>query len=138
MPMYDYRCDLCNIQFEVRQSFQDDALIVCPAVEAVPGCKKPGEGIVKRIFASVGIAFKGEGFYKNDHGSNARSRRAEQEAAQANVESKDKTKDKDGSSDSSSSQNNKQDKEQASNNKSHNSSKTETSDSTSETPDITS
>ncbi|MDE0268801.1 MAG: hypothetical protein OXI96_07185 [Acidimicrobiaceae bacterium] len=131
MPMYDYRCDLCDIQFEVRQSFQDDALIVCPAVAAMPGCKKPGEGIVKKIFASVGIAFKGEGFYKNDHGSHAKSRRTEQEAAQANVDSKSKTKDKDASSDSSSSQNNKKDKEQTSSNKSHNSSKAET-------PDITS
>ena len=35
-----------------------------------------GEGPVKRVFTGVGIAFKGSGFYKNDYGANAQSRKA--------------------------------------------------------------
>lgn len=56
MPLYEYRCRNCNHQFEVQQSFSDDALTVCPECE----------GELRKVFAPVGIAFKGSGFYKND------------------------------------------------------------------------
>ena len=78
--MYDYKCERCSIQFEIRQSFQDRTLTVCPDIAVEAGCEAPGEGPVRKVFSSVGIAFKGEGFYKNDHGSNARGRKAEQDA----------------------------------------------------------
>ena len=45
--------------FELWQSFSEDAIQTCP------GCGAP----VKKVFSRVGISFKGEGFYKNDHGS---------------------------------------------------------------------
>jgi putative FmdB family regulatory protein len=56
MPLYEYRCRNCNHQFEIQQSFSDDALTVCPECE----------GDLRKVFAPVGIAFKGSGFYKND------------------------------------------------------------------------
>ena len=81
MPMYDYRCDRCEAQFEIRQSFSDDALTVCPEEGGPTACTAPGRGPVRKVFTGVGIAFKGDGFYKNDHGSNASGRRKEREMA---------------------------------------------------------
>ena len=81
MPMYDYRCDRCEAQFEIRQSFSDDALAVCPEAGGPTACTAPGRGPVRKVFTGVGIAFKGDGFYKNDHGSNASGRRKEREMA---------------------------------------------------------
>ena len=91
--MYDYRCERCSTQFEVRQSFSDETLTVCPAEGAPAECAAPGEGPVKKVFSGVAISFKGDGFYKNDHGANADGRRKERES--------DSTKDSSTSKDSS-------------------------------------
>ena len=56
MPPYEYACTKCGHQFEVVQSFSDDALTKCPE------CR----GKLRKVFGSVGIVFKGSGFYKND------------------------------------------------------------------------
>ena len=58
MPTYQYRCTACDDLFELRQSFSDDPITSCP--------KECCGGEVKKVFGSVGIAFKGSGFYKND------------------------------------------------------------------------
>ena len=80
MPLYDYRCDRCDTQFEMRQSFSDDTLRFCPVEGGPAACTLPGEGPVKKVFTGVGISFKGDGFYKNDHGANAHGRRKERES----------------------------------------------------------
>ncbi|CAI8319561.1 MAG: Uncharacterised protein [Acidimicrobiales bacterium AG-410-I20] len=64
MPTYQYRCQTCNHEFEEKQSFADDPLTDCQ----INKC----EGNVKKVFSGVGISFKGEGFYKNDHGSTSK------------------------------------------------------------------
>lgn len=87
MPMYDYRCERCGTQFEIRQSFSDDRLTVCPEADGPPACTAPGRGPVRKVFTGVGISFKGDGFYKNDHGSNASGRKKEREAAKASSSS---------------------------------------------------
>lgn len=79
--MYDYRCERCSAQFEIRQSFSDDTLTVCPATAGPASCAAPGEGPVKKVFSGVAVSFKGDGFYKNDHGANAAGRRKEKESA---------------------------------------------------------
>ena len=56
MPVYEYRCKNCGHQYEATQAFSDDALTECPE------CK----GELRKVFGSVGISFKGSGFYKND------------------------------------------------------------------------
>lgn len=56
MPLYEYRCRNCGHQFEVQQAFSDDALTECPECS----------GELRKVFAPVGISFKGSGFYKND------------------------------------------------------------------------
>lgn len=57
MPTYEYRCKECGHQFDIVQSFQDDALTECPSC---------GQATLKKVFGSVGISFKGSGFYKTD------------------------------------------------------------------------
>ncbi|WP_273487609.1 FmdB family zinc ribbon protein [Ancrocorticia populi] len=61
MPTYSYRCTVCGNEFDVRQSFTDDALTVCE------NCG----GTLRKLFNSVGIVFKGSGFYHNDSKSHA-------------------------------------------------------------------
>jgi putative FmdB family regulatory protein len=57
VPTYEYRCKSCGHGLEVVQSFSDDPLTRCPA------CKKKQ---LKKVFGSIGITFKGSGFYKTD------------------------------------------------------------------------
>jgi putative FmdB family regulatory protein len=56
MPTYQYACIACDHAFEAVQSFSDDALTVCPE------CK----GEIRKVYSSVGVVFKGSGFYKTD------------------------------------------------------------------------
>src|SRR5580698_7625114 len=56
MPTYEYACTSCGEHQEVVQSFRDDALTTCPA------CGGP----LRKVFGSIGVVFKGSGFYKND------------------------------------------------------------------------
>ena len=63
MPTYEYRCDSCDKTFDVVQSFHDDPLTNCPT------CGAP----VRKVFGSVGIVFKGSGFYKTDSRSGSSS-----------------------------------------------------------------
>ena len=65
MPTYEYRCQDCGQELEVVQSFTDDALTKCPS------CRQKA---LRKVFAPVGIAFKGSGFYKTDsRSSNGKS-----------------------------------------------------------------
>jgi putative FmdB family regulatory protein len=61
MPTYEYACKSCGKHLEVVQSFSDDPLTECPS------CK----GDLRKVFGSVGITFKGSGFYKTDSRSSS-------------------------------------------------------------------
>ncbi|QNE18725.1 FmdB family transcriptional regulator [Kribbella qitaiheensis] len=63
MPTYQYQCTECGNSLEVRQSFTDDALTVCP------NC----DGALRKVFNAVGVVFKGSGFYRNDSRSTGTS-----------------------------------------------------------------
>ncbi len=56
MPTYSYACTACDNKFDIVQSFSDDALTECPQCT----------GRLRKLFNSVGIVFKGSGFYRND------------------------------------------------------------------------
>ncbi len=66
MPTYEYHCDNCNSNFDIVQSFHDDALTECVT------CSSP----VRKVFGNVGIVFKGSGFYKTDSRSNGSAKAA--------------------------------------------------------------
>jgi putative FmdB family regulatory protein len=59
MPLYTYRCNECDHEFQVRQRMVDDPLTDCPVCG----------GGVRRIVSSVGVVFKGSGFYVTDNRS---------------------------------------------------------------------
>ena len=66
MPTYQYRCGKCNHEFETEQRIVEDPLKDCPK------CSMPE---LKRIIGgSVGIAFKGGGFYINDSKKNQKTK----------------------------------------------------------------
>jgi putative FmdB family regulatory protein len=56
VPTYQYACTTCGHQLEAVQSFADEPLTECPACE----------GRLRKLFSSVGIVFKGSGFYRTD------------------------------------------------------------------------
>ncbi len=69
VPTYDYRCERTGEMFETWQSFSEDTLTVCPQTHA--GDSDVCGAEVKKVFSKVGISFRGDGFYKNDHGSSS-------------------------------------------------------------------
>ena len=81
MPTYDYRCERTGEMFEFRQSFSDPAIATCPLTHDNETETCGAE--VKKVFSKVGISFKGQGFYKNDHGSNAGNRSTTSESTPA-------------------------------------------------------
>ena len=58
MPTYQYACTNPEgkHEFEVVQSFTDAAVTECPE------CGAP----VRKVYGSVGVVFKGSGFYRTD------------------------------------------------------------------------
>jgi len=84
MPTYIYRCQTCEKEFEVVQSFKDDPLEKCPS-----DCS----GALKKVFSGVGISFKGSGFYKNDHGANSKKEPSTSNSTETSKESEKKKSD---------------------------------------------
>jgi len=57
MPAYQYLCPKCNLKFELKQSFSDESIVVCPKCQ----------NRARRLFSTVPIIFKGQGFYVTDN-----------------------------------------------------------------------
>lgn len=56
MPTYSYRCRDCDVAFDIQQSFDEDSLTECPQCQ----------GSLRKLFNTVGVVFKGSGFYRTD------------------------------------------------------------------------
>ena len=63
MPTYSYACTECGNRFDAVQAFTDDALTSCPKCA----------GRLRKLFGSVGVVFKGSGFYRTDNRESAKS-----------------------------------------------------------------
>jgi putative FmdB family regulatory protein len=61
MPIYEYACSDCGHRFDVRQSWSDDALTVCPECT----------GAIRRVLHPAGVIFKGSGWYITDSRKNS-------------------------------------------------------------------
>jgi len=64
VPVYAYACTVCGHSFDLRQSFTDEALTVCPECS----------GRLRKVIGSVGVTFKGSGFYRTDSGAGKSSK----------------------------------------------------------------
>jgi putative FmdB family regulatory protein len=56
VPTYQYACTVCDHRFEQVQAFSDPSLTVCPECT----------GKLRKLYGSVGVVFKGSGFYRTD------------------------------------------------------------------------
>lgn len=61
MPVYEYRCDACNIPFELRQKFSD------PPADKCPKCG----GTVRKLVSAASFSLKGGGWYGDGYGDKA-------------------------------------------------------------------
>ncbi len=71
MPTYQYACTNPDgkHEFEVVQSFTDAPVAECPT------CATP----VRKVYGSVGVVFKGSGFYRTDSRSGSSSKESVKE-----------------------------------------------------------
>ena len=90
MPTYQYACTECGHRFEAVQAFTDDSLTTCPVCS----------GQLRKVYGSVGVVFKGSGFYRTD---NRDSKSSSTAAAPAKSESSSSSSDSSSSSSSSNS-----------------------------------
>ncbi|GAA4911558.1 putative FmdB family regulatory protein [Stackebrandtia albiflava] len=72
MPTYQYTCSNCGHDLEARQSFTDQPLTDCPTC---------GENALRKQFGSVGVVFKGSGFYRTDSRSGSGKELAKNDSA---------------------------------------------------------
>ncbi len=96
MPIYEYRCIACGRTFERQQGFSDDPITVCPLPAdgtAVNGSAPECGGEVRKVFSSVGIRFKGSGFYRNDSRSESRSESTTSASGSSDTSNETRTKD---------------------------------------------
>lgn len=63
MPTYQYACTACDHRFDAVQSFSDSSLTECPECG----------GKLRKLYGSVGVVFKGSGFYRTDSRSESKS-----------------------------------------------------------------
>ena len=75
MPTYQYACTACDHRFDAVQAFSDASLTECPECG----------GKLRKLYGSVGVVFKGSGFYRTD------SRSENKPAAAATSTSSEKT-----------------------------------------------
>ena len=69
MPTYEYHCDACGRDFEVRQRISEPALTKCDACG----------GAVRRLISAAPFILKGEGWYVTDYPSASRKKAMESE-----------------------------------------------------------
>lgn len=82
MPVYAYVCKNCQHAFDIRQSFTEDALKDCPECH---------ESTLRKKFNTVGVSFKGSGFYSTDAKSSGQSSSANDSGSSSTSESSSAT-----------------------------------------------
>jgi putative FmdB family regulatory protein len=93
VPTYQYACTSCGHRFEAVQSFSDASLSECPECS----------GKLRKLFGSVGVVFKGSGFYRNDSRAESTNKSEKAEPKKAEPKKEPAAKSSDSSSTKSSS-----------------------------------
>jgi putative FmdB family regulatory protein len=71
MPIYEYRCDKCEREFEAEQRITDDPLRTCPH------CRSRK---VRRLISQTSFVLKGKGWYSDLYSSSSGSKPAAADA----------------------------------------------------------
>jgi len=93
VPTYSYACTECDNRFDAVQAFTDDALTTCPECS----------GRLRKLFNSVGVVFKGSGFYRTDSRDSSKSSVKSESSSSSSSSSEKSSSSSDSSSSSSSS-----------------------------------
>src|SRR6202167_4298337 len=92
VPTYSYACTECDNRFDVVQAFTDDSLTTCEQCS----------GRLRKLYNSVGVVFKGSGFYRTDSRESTKSAGGNGSSSDSSASS-DSSSGKSGSSEKSSS-----------------------------------
>ncbi len=71
MPIYEYRCESCDHEFEEIQKLSDAALTDCPAC---------GEPQLRKLISAAGFQLKGSGWYATDFKNSGKKAKTEGDA----------------------------------------------------------
>lgn len=93
MPTYSYACTECDDRFDAVQAFTDDALTTCEKCS----------GRLRKLFNSVGVVFKGSGFYRTDSRADGKKSKTSSSGSSSDAGSNSGSSEKSGSTDKSSS-----------------------------------
>jgi putative FmdB family regulatory protein len=80
VPTYSYACTECGDRFDAVQAFTDDALTTCEKCS----------GRLRKLFNSVGVVFKGSGFYRTDSRADGKKSKGSTNGSSGDTESSDK------------------------------------------------
>ncbi|OBG27819.1 FmdB family zinc ribbon protein [Mycobacterium sp. E3198] len=81
MPTYSYACTECGDRFDAVQAFTDDALTTCEKCS----------GRLRKLFNSVGVVFKGSGFYRTDSRADGKKSKSSANGSSGDTGSSEKT-----------------------------------------------
>jgi putative FmdB family regulatory protein len=93
VPTYSYACTECGHRFDKVQAFTDDALTTCEQCS----------GRLRKLFNSVGVVFKGSGFYRTDSREAGKKEKSSANGSSSSSDSGSSTESTSGSSESKSS-----------------------------------
>jgi putative FmdB family regulatory protein len=71
VPTYSYACTACEHHFDTVQKFTEPSLTDCPECS----------GRLRKLFSSVGIVFKGSGFYRTDSRSTSSTQSSSEQSS---------------------------------------------------------
>ncbi|HMT06372.1 MAG TPA: zinc ribbon domain-containing protein [Pyrinomonadaceae bacterium] len=81
MPIYEYKCQQCGLEIEVRQSVSDDPLTTCEKCH----------GQLEKQWSLSGFQFKGAGWYVTDYSSKGKSSKSDEKSTKSESTSSTET-----------------------------------------------
>lgn len=73
MPIYEYKCQQCGLELEVRQSVSDEPLTTCEKCH----------GQLEKQWSLSGFQFKGAGWYVTDYSSKSSATKSSEKSSAA-------------------------------------------------------
>jgi putative FmdB family regulatory protein len=84
MPIYEYLCEKCGLEFEREQRISEDPIKTCPECRARR---------VKRLISQTSFVLKGGGWYSDLYSSSGDSKKEKAEPASSDASSSKKSDD---------------------------------------------
>ena len=85
MPIYEYKCERCDHQFEILQKISDKPASTCPACNA---------DSLRKLMSAAAFKLKGTGWYETDFKTGIKKNLVKDDNDKKAVSSKSETKNK--------------------------------------------